>query len=102
MGVLQVYDRLPVALQHVAVSAAGARMRHRRYRGDFGERLRAAEQRGTWSTEQLVEYRDRRVVAHARHAAASVPHYRDALAAAGAQLGDLRGPADVAAVFGVL
>lgn len=71
-----VYERLPVALQGAAVSAAGWRQARRRYNAEFDALLAEAEVRSSWSDDRLFDYRDRRIQAFVAHAAATVPYYR--------------------------
>ncbi|MEK6328610.1 MAG: hypothetical protein AABM66_13955 [Actinomycetota bacterium] len=77
------YNRLPVALQNLACTAAGARTAVRRYNRSYFRQLRAAQQRGEWSHEEICGLRDARMRAHLVHAATTVPHYRRKLEEAG-------------------
>jgi len=72
----QLYLRLPVQLQHAACSVEGLRAHNRRFGGDFPALLADAEERSGWTAEQIAEYRDRRLRAFVRSAAASTPYYR--------------------------
>ncbi len=70
------YRRLPIALQQLACSAEGWRIRRSRYDSAFFEALAAAEGRARWPQERLDEFRDRRLAGFVRHCAATVPYYR--------------------------
>jgi len=70
------YLRLPVFLQHAAVSLEGWHIQRTRYGGQFPALLREAESRTYWSPEQIQALRDRRLRAFIQHAASTVPFYR--------------------------
>lgn len=72
----RLYARLPVLAQHIAVSAFGYRIEHRRYNRDFDRLLTEATERLSWSQERVEAYRDRRLSAFVAHAAATTPYYR--------------------------
>ncbi len=92
------YLRLPVPLQEVAVSAVGWRTRRTRYESTFRAFLREAEERDRWSDERLAAYRDQRLAQAVAHAAAAVPHWREAFRAAGLDPRAVCGLADLAAL----
>ncbi len=77
------YLRLPVRLQGLAVSAAGWRTRRTRYDAAFRAILAEAIRRDGWSDERVAACRDLRLAEVVARAAATVPHWRDALAASG-------------------
>ena len=78
-----VYGRLPLPLQHAAVSAAGLQIRVRRYDREFDRLLRAAQEREAWSHERLCAFRDSRTVAFLERAQRVSPSYRELFREAG-------------------
>jgi phenylacetate-CoA ligase len=71
----EVYSRLPVVLQHVAVSANGCWINHQRFGKEFEKTYRCYQERERWSHDRLIEYRDamrREAVRRAAHA----PYYQ--------------------------
>src|SRR4051812_4307843 len=78
-----VYRRLPRALQHVAVSAAGLEIRLRRYDRRFDELLRGLCERESWSEERLAAFRGDRLRAYLIAAEAASPYYRELFASTG-------------------
>ena len=78
-----IYNRLPVSLQNLACTLAGARTAMRRYNRRFFRQLEAAQRRQEWSHEEVLQFRDARTRAHLVHAATTVPHYRRQLEEAG-------------------
>jgi phenylacetate-CoA ligase len=93
-----VYLRLPVALQELAVSAVGWRTRRTRYDRTFRAFLREAEERDRWSDDLAAAFRDRQLAKAVAHAAAAVPHWREAFRAAGLDPSAVSGLADLAAL----
>lgn len=72
-----VYRLLPVWAQHIACSLEGWRIGRSRYGVAFLEELRQAEVRAEWPAERICEFRDERLRAFVRHAAETVPYYRE-------------------------
>lgn len=93
-----VYRLLPVGLQHLACSLEGWRIRRGRYNADFRERLAAAEERAKLSPERMAAFRDDRLRAFVRHAATSVPYWRELFRRTGIDPGDIRGLGDLGAL----
>jgi phenylacetate-CoA ligase len=91
------YSRLPVPLQHAGCSVVGLHTQWTRYGGSFRRMLAEAAGRGSWSQEQMVSFRDRRLRAFVDHAFRTAPFYRRSFAEAGiepvniATLDDLEG-----------
>lgn len=69
------YHRLPPWVQDLAITVEGARIVRRRYGKPFAERLRAYEDRASWSRHDFEQYRDARLRSMAAYAAMNVPHY---------------------------
>jgi phenylacetate-CoA ligase len=85
-----VYDRLPVPLQHLAISAAGWRIQRTRFNAAFDRLLRELEERGRWDDERIAAYRDRRIGDVVAHAVRTVPYYRRLFAELSAAPEDVR------------
>lgn len=67
-----IYARLPIALQHAAVTLAGWRRERERYAGTFDAEFQAAMERQAWSADRLAEFqleKLRDLVAHAKSTA---------------------------------
>lgn len=73
------YLKLPISMQQIACSLAGARIRRTRYGSAFPSLLREAESRAFWPAEQVHPYRDQRLRAMAQHCADTVPFAEGAL-----------------------
>lgn len=74
----ETYQRLPVPLQHLAVSLKGMELKYRRgspaLMDEEFERLRRSER---WSAEEFLEYQRQRIVQLVRQAYEQVPYYRE-------------------------
>lgn len=84
------YARLPVALQHAAVSFRGLQIQRRHYDRGFADRLREAEARASWSADAIVEYRNARLRAFLREVVPAVPFYAERFREAGVRPEDVR------------
>ena len=71
------YLRLPAWLQHAATSAVGWNIQRRRYGAPFHAMLADYEARNSLPREELLVLRDARLRDFIRHAAGTVPYYRD-------------------------
>src|SRR5581483_10304025 len=80
MNLEALYRRLPTALQNAALSWEGRRVVRQRYGGDFDAISREVHARWTWTPEQVIAFRDRRLSNFVRHAVETTPHYRDLFA----------------------
>ncbi len=72
----KIYSQLPVFLQHAACSVEGWRINRSRYGKKFRIIYHRVLDRGQWSDEQVLGFRDERLKAFLCHAAATVPYYR--------------------------
>jgi phenylacetate-CoA ligase len=72
-----IYARLPAVLQNVVCSVEGWRLQRARYGTGFDTLLADVEQRGRWDVGRLRAFRDARISAFVRHAASTVPYYRE-------------------------
>ena len=70
------YLKLPIPLQQVICSLEGWRLRRSRFSGAFPRLLGEAERRGSWSMDEMNDYRDERLRAFVRHCVETVPFYR--------------------------
>jgi phenylacetate-CoA ligase len=91
-----VYLRLPIFLQNAVCSLHGARINRSRFGPGFWSRLTAAEERLKWPAERLIAHRDEQLAAYIRHAATTVPFYRQVFENAGVRAESIRGLADLA------
>ncbi|HJT90696.1 MAG TPA: hypothetical protein VJ777_01970, partial [Mycobacterium sp.] len=89
------YDRLPVELQHLAITGEGLRIAATRYGPGFGRLLREVEGRSSWSASQIERLRDQRLRAFVKHAFEHVPHYRDLGRSSRVRPDDIRSLADL-------
>jgi phenylacetate-CoA ligase len=76
----RLYRRLPVPLQHAAVTAFGWRWKRLRFGGIHGDAVREYASRTALSPEEWRRYQTRELRALLRLAVARVPHYKDAYA----------------------
>lgn len=90
------YKRLPVFVQNWACSLEGWRIQRSRYGPGFWKTLEEVEQRGAWSHERMVAYRDRRLAEFIRHCATSVPYYQRMFQRLGVDSRDITCLADLA------
>lgn len=72
----EIYLRLPVFLQNIALSVEGFRINQTRYGTGFHEALRAAEDRLSWDNDQILRLRDERLRSFLKHCADTVPYYK--------------------------
>lgn len=70
------YDFLPVALQTAACSLYSWKLNSSRYDASFDNILKEAEERLSWSSDRIQDYRNRKLQAFVKHAVESVPYYR--------------------------
>jgi phenylacetate-CoA ligase len=77
------YLGLPITLQHLVCSLEGWRIQRTRYSREFYRVLDEFESRSFWPADRIREYRDRRLREFVRHAAVTVPFYRDRFRRAG-------------------
>jgi phenylacetate-CoA ligase len=89
------YRRLPIPLQHVGCSLVGWRTERTRYSDAFHRLLNEAVARTYWSAEQLVAFRDRRLIAQLEHAVHTSPFYRDRFRDAGLVPTEIRSMTDL-------
>lgn len=76
MNLMQIYDKLPVALQNLACTLQGRKIEKKRY-GTLFEKIYADYMsRDNWSYEQLCEYRDRQIQKLVKHCYQTVPYYK--------------------------
>ena len=71
-----IYLRLPIFLQNILCSLEGLRIQYTRFNKEFYRYLKEAEERSSWSRDQLFEYRDKRLREFIMYASNNVPYYR--------------------------
>jgi phenylacetate-CoA ligase len=91
----QLYARLPRGLQSAALSLEGWRQRRERYGGDFRARLAAYARLERASEDEVHAVRRDKLRALLRHAAASIPHWRETFREAGLDPERVHGPEDL-------
>lgn len=79
----RLYRRLPVPLQHAAVTAFGWRWKRLRFGGIYRQAVREFTSRTRLSPEEWRRYQTRELRALLALAVARVPHYKDAYAGLG-------------------
>lgn len=82
-----VYAKLPVFAQNLAVSLQGWRIARRRYGGNFSDIFREYQRRDSWSEEEVFKLRKLRRCA-ALERASTAPFYRDHFKQVGANWQD--------------
>lgn len=95
VGFEKIYLNLPVAMQNVACSLEGWRIKKNRFGSEFIEELALAEFRGSWLPEELIKFRNDALVAFVRSAASTVPYYRRMFARLKLQPNDIKSPDDL-------
>lgn len=76
MTLEEIYQKLPIPLQQVAVNVEGWRTVRRNYGGNFYNFLQEAEKRTFWPPEKIQFFRDQRLRTFVRHCYETVPYYR--------------------------
>ncbi len=94
----RIYAALPAALQSVAVSLEGCRLRRERLGGSFGERLRDYLQRERASSDEVLAVRRQRLRVILVHAVREIPHWREVFHRAGVDPSRVDGPDDLCAL----
>ena len=79
MGLMGIYNRLPVFAQNLAFSAAGAKIQRTRFGAGFEEKLAEFESHEGWSRDELWAWRDARLRELVDHAYRTVAYYRDVM-----------------------
>lgn len=79
MGLMGIYNRLPVFAQNLAFSAAGAKIQRTRFGAGFEEKLAEFESHEGWSRDQLYAWRDNHLRKLVDHAYRTVPYYHDVM-----------------------
>ena len=92
----EIYGKLPVALQNVACSLEGLRIKRSRYNNDFWTHLRECEQNAQLDRVKFEAYRDARLRDFIEHAATTVPYYQKLFTKTGIQPADIRSLQDLA------
>lgn len=95
MNLFDIYSRLPVPLQHLAVSVKGLWLRHLRYNSEFWRYLDFLQASEWWDENELSDYQDVRLQTVVRHSFENVPYYRERMKARGLRPNDIRGRDDL-------
>jgi len=70
-----IYKKLPVSLQNIACSLEGWRINRQRFGGNFTELLQFAEIRSNWTQEQVLTYRNNRLIQFLKYCQRNIPFY---------------------------
>lgn len=89
------YRYLPTWAQDIAVSGKGVLTRYHRYDAKFRRLLRGYLERAAWTSDQILEYRDRQLARSLERASRSA-YYRDVFRSMGAQWQDFSSPTEFA------
>jgi phenylacetate-CoA ligase len=89
------YDRLPIPLQELAISAVGWRSYRVRFGAPFRSALRELQQTDGLGADAMRADQERRLREMVRWAAATVPYYRDLFRREGIDPGSIRGIDDL-------
>lgn len=89
------YSALPSPLQDAICSLEGLRIQWTRYNADFHKAFQKAIERGEWSTERVLEYRDSRLRSFLLTVAAFTPNYAAERKRAGFAWADIKGLEDL-------
>lgn len=91
------YDRLPVGLQNLALTAVSTHLHQKRYGGDFAARKAFLERSQWFSEDELYAYQGERLRDIIAYAHAKVPYYRRIMREQGIVPSDIRTPEDLTA-----
>jgi phenylacetate-CoA ligase len=84
-----IYPKLPVPMQNMAISAYGYAWKNRRYGGVFENELAAFKQREHWDQQRWFDYQTAQLQKLLIHAYETVPYYRDTFSSIGHSKADL-------------
>jgi phenylacetate-CoA ligase len=84
-----IYPKLPVPMQNMAISAYGYAWKNRRYGGVFENELAAFKQREHWDQQRWFDYQTAQLQKLLVHAYETVPYYRDTFSSIGHSKADL-------------
>lgn len=86
-----IYQRLPISLQHVAISLKGLDLRLRRASTKvMGQELERLRRRESWTAAQFLEYQRTQMISTVTRAYEEVPFYRNAWKALGITPADIQ------------
>jgi phenylacetate-CoA ligase len=93
-----VYQRLPIRLQNLGCSFVGWRTERKRYGGAFQAIFEEVLARTSWSEDQTIDFRDRRLASMVEAGVATVPLYRTTFDDAGLAPSDVKSLSDLASL----
>lgn len=73
---MQIYDRLPILMQNMAVSLEGYRIQKTRYDKTYEKIFKEFMSRNSWTYEQKCQYRDEQLQKIVKHCYETVPYYK--------------------------
>lgn len=76
MNAMDIYNKLPVSLQNLAVSVEGYRIQKNRYDKVYEKAYKDFMERNDWSYEKLCQYRDNQLRIMVKHCYDTVPYYK--------------------------
>lgn len=89
------YDRCPVPIQDLLLSAYSLRLDRQRYGGRFPEFRELMDASQWWDERRMGDWQDERLRAVVRHAYEHVPYYRELFDLHGISVGQFRGREDL-------
>jgi phenylacetate-CoA ligase len=90
-----IYKTLPLSLQNLACSIEGWRIKKQRYNGNFLSLLNQTEERSTWSNDQIVEYRNKRLKIYLEYCQKEIPFYNNYFTSNGIDYRSMNNPEDL-------
>lgn len=90
MRLLSVYSKLPVCMQNVAFSLAGAKIRSYRYGPGFHRMLNEFEEHTNWTFDRVANWRDQKLRELIDHAYRTVPYYHSVMKEGGINPSSIR------------
>ncbi len=81
--IYKLYNKLPVSLQNLSISAFGYLWHRRRFGGIYKNEYKGFKERESFSTEQWKEFQTKQLRKILKHAFLNVPYYHQAFSKAG-------------------
>ena len=95
MNYLDLYNKLPISMQNIAVSAEGKRIQNTRYGSAFDRAYSFWRDRLDWSGEDVLRYRDEQIRDIVRYSFEHVPFYKKEFTEAGVDPEQIQGLDDL-------
>ena len=92
----KLYDKSPVIIQNLMCSLAGYKINYQRYDNNFKKIFADYVNRGSWSKEALITFRDNRLKSFVRHAFETTEYYPTLFGKLGIHPDDIQSLEDLA------